>query len=201
MLVNEIKGKQYKQTLQTFDKLAAQIPRSIPQLLKFALKRLKTRIVRVPSLKAEKEPSGRENRQKRLQNTGFDASGRIDTIGFIVAKECGGGSSYVFHAVALVISGSPRVPIISAERILASKSQVKQFQRFRGEGTLSKHHILQTLLHRSLLPVKMKVIKSLVVSLFSFLFFFFFCLIEQYAVSEIFWDYMLICSPLWTSLS
>ena len=129
--------------------------------------------MRVPSLKAEKEPSGRENRQKRLQNTGFDASGRIDTIGFIVAKECAGRSSYVFHAVALVIPGSPRVPIISAERILASKSQVKQFQRFRGEGTLSKHHILQTLLHLSLLPVKMKVIKSLVVSLFSFLFFFF----------------------------
>ena len=93
MLVNEIKGKQYKETLQTFDKLAAQIPRSIPQLLKFALKRLKTRIVRVPSLKAEKEPSGRENRQKCLQNTGFDASGRIDTIGFIVAKECTGGSN------------------------------------------------------------------------------------------------------------
>ena len=200
MLVNEIKGKQYKETLQTFDKLAAQIPRSIPQLLKFALKRFKTRIVRVPSLKAEKEPIGRENRQKRLQNTGFDASGRIDTIGFIVAKECAGRSSYVFHAVALVIPGSPRVPIISAERILASKSQVKQFQRFRGEGTLSKHHILQTLLHLSLLPVKMKVIKSLVVSLF-FSFLFFFCLIEQYVVSEIFWDYMLVCSPLWTSLS
>ena len=63
---------------------------------------------------------------------------------------------------------------VAPERILASKSQVKQFQRFRGEGTLSKHHILQTLLHLSLLPVKMKVIKSLVVSLFSFLFFFFF---------------------------
>ena len=117
--------------------------------------RLKTKIAKVISLKAEKEPNGRENRKKRLENTGFDASSCIGGNGFIGAKECvnAGGSTDVFHPVALVISGRPRVPIISAERIVVSQSQFCQFQRFRRSATLSMYQILKTPLRLSMFPV------------------------------------------------
>ena len=50
----------------------------------------------------------------------------------------------VFLAIALIISGRPRVPIVCAERIVVSKAQVQHFPVSRGNGAVRIYQILHT---------------------------------------------------------
>ena len=66
----------------------------------------------------------------------------------------------VCHAITLIISGRPRVPIVCAERIVVSKPQVQHFPVSRGKGAVRINQIIHTLLPLGFLPETMKVEKS-----------------------------------------
>ena len=70
-----------------------------------------------------------------------------------------GGSTDVFHTIAPILSGRPRVPIVCAERIIVSEAQVQHSPISRGNVAVRINQILQTLLLLGFLPEIMKVHK------------------------------------------
>ena len=85
--------------------------------------------------------------KKRLHYTS-NASGCIKANGWINASV----SIDLFHAIALIISGRPRVPIVCAERIVVSKAQVQHFPVSRGNGAVRIYQILHTLFPLGFFP-------------------------------------------------
>lgn len=52
------------------------------------------------------------------------------------------------------------IPLVGAERIVVTKTQIKDFLDLRGKATVRLHQILQTFLCISLSPMQIKIIQK-----------------------------------------
>ena len=94
-----------------------------------------------------------KQKQQSLQYTNFEAGGFANVEGIRSCSVIVEGIVDISHAIALILSSHPNVPIIGTKGIVVSQKQVYALLRSRGKFAIRFDHFLPTLLCCSLFPV------------------------------------------------